>query len=1006
MSGSIRFKFKNSVGQPEVVTFGGFHISGLELKNLIAEKKGLVDVSLELTDAASKAVYDDAQIIPRGSAVIVRRLNASKAPTRAQQAAAASANADELPAGPAMAALQAISGVSTNVAAAGQADEAQLKAGQDREDLQIKALVSAQQESWQAQTDRNILATRAREQQLAQRGRGRGFGQYSTRGRSMSGPPKGFCKFCGKLDDHFSEDCPQKNNPRTDLRHVRAPAGIPSELLEASDEGGLLLNSGKIGALKGSTAQAAKEFAALPTAARRTPNLPALPAAPNDPADELKTLLLENGDDTQQAQQHGQQQLQSVQQAMRSPQQGHQLVQQQQSTQPGRNGSLPASSAAPAAAAAAAAADAAMFDDDDFGFSTVPSTGAPALFDDEDLAPAAAGAAAAAGGLNLSMGMELPAQQASAGPSKNTVLHDNQQQQQPSRVQQPLQKLQQQTQWASPRSPLPQHMQPPAPQHQQRSPLAQPRSPLVLQQQQQPPAVQAAAPGDLQEELKVKLDYTFDIIKSSGHRHWQVKDLRAAFFGDRPLTVEEFEAIKARYAPAKPPAPKQLHQHHSQEIGRQRSRDGSRHYTQSRSRSPVWDGPGGHRRPRQGEERSSCSRARRSRSTSRHRSRSRDRSPGKDRSKTKFSKRRGDKADSKADASVADIDGVARSRHHHESRRSKRRSRSHSPHASVKQEPGGAAAVDGKARGHALLVVNNSMATASQDLAKLLADTEVEDNKQALRIKAAAAANNAISASPNVAAAAPSDAVSGPAVPPAAAVPLAPSAAAQPARRPIAERLGLQHRSPSPEPHQYQQDDEEHQQAASGLQSREHSPRHSSQDRNHNRSRSYIRSRSQSHSSNGSQSQGVGKDQPRQPHNGSSEEQQHTSADEDFDERLSFGTEEDQATDAADQVYEAATAAENGDHPLAADGDAAGSGSDREVSGGVERQSTRHRHRSNSRRRKKSKKEKKSKRRKRRRRHSGSRDSPGGFNGTEGCGCLLHGVQAAQLLWCIEVCRR
>ncbi|KAF6261217.1 hypothetical protein COO60DRAFT_1459237 [Scenedesmus sp. NREL 46B-D3] len=301
MSGTVLFKFKNARGDPEAVQFDGYHISAVELKNLIAEKKGLVDGTLELSDPKTKAVFEDSHVFPRGSAVTVRRVAATRAAQRAQQQAVTAADAaDEGIAGPAMATLQAMTAQSGAAAVDPQDENATLqqrKAGQGAEDLQIAALVDAQNEAWRAQTDKNILATRAREQQLAaQRGRGRGFGSsfmHSGRGRGQGAAGIGFCKFCGKLDDHFSDDCPQKYNPRTDLRHVRAPAGIPAELLETSNEGGLLLNTGKTGALKSSTAAAAKEFAALPTAVRRAPAALTLTNAPHE--EQQQQQLLENG---------------------------------------------------------------------------------------------------------------------------------------------------------------------------------------------------------------------------------------------------------------------------------------------------------------------------------------------------------------------------------------------------------------------------------------------------------------------------------------------------------------------------------------------------------------------------------------------------------------------------------------------------------------------------------------------------------------------------------------
>jgi hypothetical protein len=465
MIGTVLFKFKNARGDAEQVTFNGFHISAVELKNLIAQKKGLKDAVLELSDPKTKAVYGDDHVFPRGSAVTVRRMPAQTKVPRNQAAAAANAaqNAAEEVAGPAMATLQAITAAQAPGAVDATDEEGQLaqrKAGQGREDLQIAALVDAQNEAWRAQTDKNILQARAREQQMAMRGRGRGFGTAYRPGRGWGGQPTGFCRFCGKLGEHFSEDCPQKLAPRTDLRHVRAPAGIPSEMLEASADGSLLLNSGKTGALKGSSEQAAKEFAALPSAlARRQPAAPALAnAAHQDEDEQLQALLLEDSNQQQQDQQ-----------------------QQPQQEVAAANGSA-AVDAVVADTNLASAAAAQDDYDDDFGFGRQTSMAATsALFDDDDdLAPpdgAAAGAATAAGGglqLNLGMGMELPVPEAK--PDVHDEEDDLTQQQQ-----------QQQQQREHPKSP-PQansSQQPP------RSPLA-----LSLQQPAQQPVQQKPVPGE------------------------------------------------------------------------------------------------------------------------------------------------------------------------------------------------------------------------------------------------------------------------------------------------------------------------------------------------------------------------------------------------------------------------------------------------------------------------------------------------------------------------------
>lgn len=421
MSGQVLFKFRNARGEPESVIFDGIHITAVELKNLIAEKKGLTDSALELSDPKTKSVFDDNHVFPRGSAVTVRRVAASKTQTRAQQAAAAADATESIAAGPATAALQSLSAFrGATAASADPGDEnAQLeqrKVNQGKEDAEIGLIVSAQDEAWRAQSDKNILAARAREQQLAaQRGRGRGFGSHMHgRGRGPGGQPTGFCKFCGKMNDHYSDDCPYKHNPRTDLRHVRTPAGIPAELLEQSSEGGLLLASGKTGALKASTDLASQAFAALPTAAKRAPALQALANAPHEQQDEQSQLLLANGD-----QQQKQQDEEADAEAAGLDKLGQDDEPQELAAAAAVSGTATAAEAPTDAAPPAADIDTddAYLFDDDFGLNNPQSDGVSGgLLDDDDEQDLAADGAAVQ--LNLGLGMQLPEPQQPTGGSQ------------------------------------------------------------------------------------------------------------------------------------------------------------------------------------------------------------------------------------------------------------------------------------------------------------------------------------------------------------------------------------------------------------------------------------------------------------------------------------------------------------------------------------------------------------------------------------------------------------
>jgi hypothetical protein len=429
MSSFILFKFKGSRAAPEKVFFDGITVGEQELKNLIAEKKGLdttKDQYLLLNPEDGLKPFKPHHEFVKNSSVVVKRepLPPGLVARGRQQAA----EAQDLSENQAYAAAQAFAAATAAITSEGGTEQAQVDQQTVRE-LEARAAVDLAASAWQAQTDQTILHARQREEQLkaaAAAGRGRGFGRgYGSR---PPGAPPPICKHCGAVNAHFPDECPQRYAPRTDLRQVRAPTGIPASFLKDDDAGGLLLNTGKTAAVASDQLAAAKTFAALPMAKRaalaaaKAAQVPALMDRPHEAIDDglLKTLLLDNepADDKQQGQDVQQQQ-----------QQGPQQPQQQDAVAIDGEAALGGGSAAAGAAAGAAGLG---------------------LFDDEDLLPPAA-AEGEGGGLNLGAGMELdqppPQQQQQLKPAGSPLVVKQQQQQLPQQLLMP------------PKSPIGQAMQ-------------------------------------------------------------------------------------------------------------------------------------------------------------------------------------------------------------------------------------------------------------------------------------------------------------------------------------------------------------------------------------------------------------------------------------------------------------------------------------------------------------------------------------------------------------------
>lgn len=426
MTSVIFFKFKGARAPKfNEVVFDGLTISDMELKNLIAAKQGLDMTRDQLVLLHKDGPHKDEPYKPghefvRNTQVIVKRepLPPGLAARGRQQAAG---EEQDLLQNPAFAAAQAAAEATAAIAAQSGAGEVQVDQAAFR-DLEAKAAVDLAATAWDAQTEQNILHQRAREeQQRAAAAAGRGRGGWGRNFQHTGGPPA-WCKFCGAQNAHFPDDCPRRNNPREDLRRVRAPVGIPASMLTTDEGGGLLLNSGKTAAVTLDSAEAAKTFAAMPAARRKAlaaerAAQPALADRPHDASDDamLQNLLLDIEPAPVKQEQQEQEQKQQQQQEVgvkqeQPPGEGDQQQQQEEDTSV-------AAAAAGAAAGTAGVQGFALFDDD------------------EDLLPPLS-SPQAAGGLNFGAGMELeqpPEQQQQLRPLGSPLVTKTQQQAVPPR---------------------------------------------------------------------------------------------------------------------------------------------------------------------------------------------------------------------------------------------------------------------------------------------------------------------------------------------------------------------------------------------------------------------------------------------------------------------------------------------------------------------------------------------------------------------------------------------
>ena len=281
MASVINFKFKSALSY-DSIKFDGAFISVGELKGLIAEKKGLgldLGAELVLSDPRTKAEYaDGAQLIPKSSAVYVRRTPLARQQQQQQQL-----QQQQQPSAPSTGPVPGSStgfrgqpgapqprptGTYTTDEFGGELLKQQGAArptGDTPEDRALAAALDSSQAEWAPAGGQ------------AGRGRGRGFGR--GRGGPREAPPAHYrCHRC-QQPGHWIDQCPTLDDP--DFKVVYRPTGIPTSKMRPLEDGSLLLADGTMGAMAPNEDQFAQEMAPIlaPAPASSPPKPVPLPAA-------------------------------------------------------------------------------------------------------------------------------------------------------------------------------------------------------------------------------------------------------------------------------------------------------------------------------------------------------------------------------------------------------------------------------------------------------------------------------------------------------------------------------------------------------------------------------------------------------------------------------------------------------------------------------------------------------------------------------------------------------
>ena len=276
----INFKFRSALAY-DSVKFDGAFVSVGELRGLIAEKKGLgqdLGAELVLSDPRTKSEYtDSAQLIPKSSAVYVRRTPLARQQQQQQQQQQAAAPSSSSAPGtgsqaPAGAPRPRPTGTYTTDEFGGELLKRQGGArptGDSAEDRALAAALDSGQAEWAPAGGQ------------ASRGRGRGSGR--GRGGPREAPPAHYrCHQC-QQPGHWIDQCPTLDDP--DFKVIYRPTGIPTSKMRPVEDGSLLLADGTMGFMAPNEAEFAEEMAPiLAPAPSSSPTKPEpLPAAASQP---------------------------------------------------------------------------------------------------------------------------------------------------------------------------------------------------------------------------------------------------------------------------------------------------------------------------------------------------------------------------------------------------------------------------------------------------------------------------------------------------------------------------------------------------------------------------------------------------------------------------------------------------------------------------------------------------------------------------------------------------
>ncbi|PLB50501.1 DWNN-domain-containing protein [Aspergillus steynii IBT 23096] len=222
MSSSVHFKFK-SQKEPSRVTFDGTGISVFELKREIINQSRLgdgTDFELSIYNEDTGEEYDDdTTIIPRSTAVIARRLPASR-PGKGGAARYVSGkmpvNARNAPRHDQPSSTRTASGPSNTVSNGVQ----ELNNAQTEEE-KINALFNLQANQWREQQQEMANVT------PVPFGRGRG----KPINVPDHPPPPGYLCYRCREKGHWIQACPTNNDPKFDGKYrVKRSTGIPRSL--------------------------------------------------------------------------------------------------------------------------------------------------------------------------------------------------------------------------------------------------------------------------------------------------------------------------------------------------------------------------------------------------------------------------------------------------------------------------------------------------------------------------------------------------------------------------------------------------------------------------------------------------------------------------------------------------------------------------------------------------------------------------------------------------------